>query len=87
MSAVLEGEVALTMLYNAHAAVAGTGVDEDAGPMPDIDRESEVCARVADLRARGVAASVYLTWRQTPAGTIYSCAVRLPDGTVEEPHA
>lgn len=51
-----------------------------------IDRESLVLWRIAELRARGILATPYLTWHRDQNGKPcdYRISVRLPDGGRED---
>lgn len=48
-----------------------------------VDTESLVIWRVIELRAQGVRAEPFLTWRADGNVRHYSIRVRLPDGSVE----
>lgn len=49
------------------------------------DCEDLACARIGELRAQGVHAMPYVTWRDVGGRTIYHALVRWPDGRIEDP--
>lgn len=49
-----------------------------------VDTESLVIWRIVELRAQGIKAEPYLTWRTEGDARHYSIRVRLPDGEVED---